>query len=104
MSGHRALLCIILLYFTVDLSLTMMPQVYESDTFLEGTQASRTFTTGDPVMRSEPAVEPPVPKPLSITAPDVARPQHIALPRAAVAFYRPRAFLASAPLDVADPH
>jgi hypothetical protein len=102
-SRRRLLLCVVLFYFTLDLTLTMMPEVYESDLFLDGTQAGRSFASSDG-MRLQPAVEPPVPKPFTSTAPDLAQAQHIALPRGPVAFHRPRAALIRSPLDREDPH
>jgi hypothetical protein len=103
-SGNRLLMCAVLLYFTVDLSLTMMPGVFESDMFVDGTQTSRASAMGGGVMRLEPAVEPPAARPVPITAPDAAEAEHIALPHISIAFHRPRATLARASLDFGDPH
>jgi hypothetical protein len=102
-SCHRLLLCAILLYFTIDLSLTMMPEVYESDLFLDGTQAGRSIASSEDGVRLRPAVEPPVPKPFLDTEPDFFQAQHL-LPRGPVAFNRPRAALIRSPLDREDPH
>jgi hypothetical protein len=103
-SRHRLLLCVVLVYFTVDLSLTMMPEVYESDIFLEGTQTARTLASGGGVDRPEPAVEPPVPRPVPTAAPDVAQAGRLALPRPSAPLHRPRAVLPRAPLASEDPH
>jgi hypothetical protein len=103
-SCHRLLLCAILLYFTVDLSLTMMPEVYESDLFLDGTQAGRSIASSEDGVRLKLAVEPPVPKPFQNATPELAQAQRIAAPRGPVAFHRPRAALIRSPLDREDPH
>jgi hypothetical protein len=101
MIGHRVVVCVVLVYLTLDLSLPMMPGVFEFDTCVDGARESRTLVGGIGIVRPEPAVDPPGPKPLAVAVRDIVAVQHNA-PAHPVAFRRPRAQLARATLDVGD--
>jgi hypothetical protein len=101
-SAHRLTLCAILLYLTLDLSLPMMPGVFEfaPADCVETTRESRTHQV-DGILAPSAAVDPvvrataPVPSVAVVTR---------RLTRVPPALHRPRAMLAAGPADLPGPH